>query len=156
MKMLDTHEIIHHNAHPLTSRQDRLIPTDCTILIIEENVSHYVFLASVLGTLGAYCEWKASGYEVAEYANTIPHLDLILMDIFLPYEDGFSAVRNIRASGQFQCIPIIAMGVDAKIEHMEMARNSGFDGFIGNPLELDKFTPQIVEILNGDSVWELN
>jgi hypothetical protein len=39
---------------------------------------------------------------------------------------------------------------------MEMARNFGFDGFIGNPLELEKFTAQIKNILNGDPVWELN
>jgi two-component system cell cycle response regulator DivK len=67
------------------------IPKDTTVLVVEDNVSNFVLIARMLGYLGIHCEWKTSGYEVVEYADTLPRLDLILMDIRLPYEDGYGA-----------------------------------------------------------------
>ena len=64
------------------------IPKDATVLVVEDNVANFVLIARMLGYLGIHCEWKTSGYEVVEYADTLQRLDLILMDIRLPYEDG--------------------------------------------------------------------
>ena len=52
------------------------IPKDCTVLVVEDNVSNFVLIARMLGYLGIHCEWKTSGYEVVEYADTLPRLDL--------------------------------------------------------------------------------
>lgn len=76
------------------------IPKDAAVLVVEDNVSNFVLIARMLGYLGIHCEWKTSGYEVVEYADTLPRLDLILMDIRLPYEDGYGALKKIRASGR--------------------------------------------------------
>ncbi len=51
------------------------------MLVVEDNVSNFVLIARLLGYMGIHCEWKTSGYEVVEYADTLPRLDLILMDI---------------------------------------------------------------------------
>jgi two-component system cell cycle response regulator DivK len=128
---------------------------DCTVLVVEDNVSNFVLIARMLGYLGIHCEWKTSGYEVVEYADTLPRLDLILMDIHLPYEDGYGAMKKIRASENFKSVPIVAVTAEASIEQMDKARASGFDGFIGKPLNPDHFPDQIRNILNGKPVWEL-
>ncbi len=128
---------------------------DKTVLVVEDNVSNFVLIARMLGYLGIHCEWKTSGYEVVEYADTLPQLDLILMDIRLPYEDGYGALRKIRQSPRLKDIPVIAVTAEASQEQMDKARQSGFDGFLGKPLDPDKFPDQIQRILNGDSVWEM-
>jgi two-component system cell cycle response regulator DivK len=130
------------------------IPKDTTVLVVEDNVSNFVLIARMLGYLGIHCEWKTSGYEVLEYADTLPRLDLILMDIRLPYEDGYGALRKIRASDRLRTTPIIAVTAEASQEQMNKARNSGFDGFLGKPLDPDRFPDQIRRILNGEPVWE--
>ena len=132
------------------------IPKDATVLVVEDNVSNFVLIARMLGYLGIHCEWKTSGYEVVEYADTLPRLDLILMDIRLPYEDGYGALKKIRASGRFKAVPIVAVTAEASIEQMNKARDSGFDGFLGKPLDPDRFPDQIRRILNGEAVWELS
>jgi two-component system cell cycle response regulator DivK len=81
------------------------IPKDATVLVVEDNVSNFVLIARMLGYLGIHCEWKTSGYEVVEYADTLPRLDLILMDIRLPYEDGYGALKKIRASDRLKTVP---------------------------------------------------
>ncbi len=130
------------------------IPKDAAVLVVEDNVSNFVLIARMLGYLGIHCEWKTSGYEVVEYADTLPRLDLILMDIRLPYEDGYGALKKIRASERFKSVPIIAVTAEASQEQMEKAKVSGFDGFLGKPLDPDRFPDQIRRILSGEPVWE--
>ena len=74
------------------------VSKEITVLVVEDNVSNFVVIARILGYLGIHCEWKTSGYEVLEYADSIPRLDLILMDLRLPYEDGYGALKKIRQS----------------------------------------------------------
>jgi two-component system cell cycle response regulator DivK len=130
------------------------IPKDAAVLVVEDNVSNFVLIARMLGYLGIHCEWKTSGYEVVEYADTLPRLDLILMDIRLPYEDGYGALKKIRASERFKTVPIIAVTAEASMEQMKKAKDSGFDGFLGKPLDPDRFPDQIRRILSGEPVWE--
>jgi two-component system, cell cycle response regulator DivK len=138
------------------SDQKTLIPKDATILVVEDNVSNFVLIARMLGFLGIHCEWKTSGYEVVEYADTFPRLDLILMDIRLPYEDGYGALKKIRSSPRLKAIPVIAVTAEASAEQIKKARQSGFDGFLGKPLDPDRFPDQIFRILSGEPVWEMS
>ncbi len=131
-----------------------LDPENTTVLVVEDNVANFVLIARLLGYLGIHCEWKTSGYEVVEYADTLPHLDLILMDIRLPYEDGYSALRKIRNSPRLKDTLVVAVTAEASREQMNKARQAGFDGFIGKPLDPDRFPEQIKRILAGEAVWE--
>ncbi len=132
------------------------MPTEKTVLVVEDNVSNFVLIARMLGFLGIHCEWKTSGYEVVEYADTLPKLDLILMDIRLPYEDGYGALKKIRQSPRLKDIPVIAVTAEASLEQIAKAKDSGFNGFLGKPLDPDRFPDQIQRILDGEAVWEMN
>jgi len=127
-----------------------------TVLVVEDNVSNFVLIARMLGYMGIHCEWKTSGYEVVEYADTLPRLDLVLMDIRLPYEDGYGALQKIRTSPSLKNTKVIAVTAEASPEQLEKARTSGFDGFIGKPLDPDRFPEQIKSILAGEDVWQLD
>ena len=131
-------------------------PVDASVLVVEDNVSNFVLIARLLGFMDIHCEWKTSGYEIVEYADTIPKLDLILLDIRLPYEDGYGALKRIRASENLKHTLVVAVTAEASVKQMEKAREAGFDGFLGKPLDPDRFPDQIREILAGESVWELS
>ena len=127
-----------------------------TILVVEDNVANFILIARMLGLLGIHCEWKTSGYEVVEYADNLPRLDLILLDIRLPYEDGFSALKKIREAERLKHTLVVAVTAEASNEHMNKARLAHFDGFIGKPLNPDRFPEQIRRILAGTPVWEID
>jgi two-component system, cell cycle response regulator DivK len=143
------------NSNPEESSGRKDIPKDATVLVVEDNVSNFVLVARMLGYMGIHCEWKTSGYEVVEYADTLPRLDLILMDIRLPYEDGYGALRKIRASPAIKDTVVVAVTAEASLEQIAKARAAGFDGFLGKPLDMDRFPDQIRRILSGEPVWEL-
>jgi two-component system cell cycle response regulator DivK len=145
-----------NSTHFQTSSARTRAAKDATVLVVEDNVSNFVLIARMLGYMGIHSEWKTSGYEVVEYADTLPRLDLILMDIRLPYEDGYGALRKIRASPNLKETLVVAVTAEASQDQLNKARQAKFDGFLGKPLDPDRFPDQIRRILAGEPVWELN
>jgi two-component system cell cycle response regulator DivK len=130
-------------------------PKDATILVVEDNFQNFVLITRLLAYLGVQkCEWKASGWQVLEFAESLPHIDLVLMDIFLPEEDGYQILERLRAQPRFKDTLVVAVTADASLENMERARSAGFDGFIGKPLDPDRFPNQVRDILRGEAIWE--
>lgn len=125
-----------------------------TVLVVEDNVSNFVLIARMLAYIGVHTEWKTSGYEVVEYADTLPQLDLILMDIRLPYEDGYAALQKILTSPKLKDVPVVAVTAEAGPEQMKRAKEANFYGFIGKPLDPDRFPEQIRSVLAGNPIWE--
>lgn len=130
-------------------------PADAMVLVVEDNVPNFVLIARMLAFMGIQRrEWKTSGWQVVQFADTLPHIDLILLDIRLPYEDGYQALQKIRASQKLRNTIVIAVTAEASEEQVRRAKAAGFDGFLGKPLDPDRFPEQIKRILNGEAVWE--
>ncbi|HRF98916.1 MAG TPA: response regulator, partial [Aggregatilineales bacterium] len=73
-------------------------PSEAHVLVVEDNVPNFVLIARMLAFMGVQrCEWKTSGWQVVQFAETLAKIDLILMDIRLPYEDGYQALQKVRA-----------------------------------------------------------
>lgn len=138
-----------------SSRDGGAGPDQAAVLVVEDNVSNFHLVARMLEALGMHCEWKTSGYEVLEYAQALPRVDLILMDIRLPYESGFEAGEKLLKSERFRSVPIVAVSAVVNRDEMEKARAAGFRGFLGKPLDPDRFPEQIRRVLAGEQVWEL-
>ncbi len=130
-------------------------PQGATVLVVEDNVANFVLIARMLSYIGIETKWKTSGYEVVEFADSLPKVDLILMDLRLPYEDGYEALKKLRSSERWKDVPVVAVTAEASVEQMRKAKEAGFDGFIAKPLDPDKFPDQIRRILAGEEVWEL-
>jgi two-component system cell cycle response regulator DivK len=131
-------------------------PRDAYVLVVEDNLQNLVLIARLLAFLGVRrYEWKASGWQVLEFADTMPWVDLVLMDIHLPYEDGYDALRKLRADPRFEDTRVVAVTADTNPASMEKAQQAGFDGFLGKPIDPDKFPEQIRRILRGEHIWDL-
>jgi two-component system cell cycle response regulator DivK len=131
-------------------------PKEAYVLVVEDNLQNLVLVARLLAFVGIqHYEWKASGWQVLEFADTMPQLDLVLMDINLPHEDGFDALRKLRSHSRFAHTRIVAITADANQPTMKKAKQAGFDGFLGKPIDPDKFPDQIKAILRGEQIWDL-
>lgn len=131
-------------------------PEDAHILVVEDNVPNFVLMARLLAYMGVQrCEWKTTGWGVVDFANTMPRVDLILMDLRLPHEDGYEALRQVRANPRLQNTRVIVVTAQASATEMKKAREAGFDGFLSKPLDVDRFPEQIRQILQGESIWDM-
>ncbi|MBE2194818.1 MAG: response regulator [Anaerolinea sp.] len=137
------------------SKRTAIEPADAHVLVVEDNMRNFVLVARMLAYMGIQrCEWKTSGWQVAQFADTLPRVDLILMDIHLPYEDGYQALQKVRASPRLRNTLVLAVTADASEDQLRRAKTAGFDGFIGKPLDPDRFPEQIRRALSGEAVWE--
>jgi len=133
----------------------RVAPGEAYIVVVEDQVPNFVLMARLLAFMGVQrCEWKTSGWHLLQYLREHPRVDLILMDICLPYEDGYEIMRQLRASPHLKDARICAMTGDASLDEMRRAQRAGFDGFLVKPFDPDRFPSQIRRLLSGEGVWE--
>ena len=130
---------------------------DIRVLIVEDNVRNYALLARLLSFMGVkQTEWKRSGWHVLEFAqDAMPQVDLILLDIHLPEEDGYEVLTRLREDEHFGNTRVVAITADITSGNLSRAQAAGFDGFLAKPIDVDLFPDQIKRILGGESVWDL-
>jgi CheY-like chemotaxis protein len=76
-----------------------------------------------------HCEWKSSGWQVVQFADTLPRVDLVLMDIRLPYEDGLQALQKIRAHDRLKDTLVVAVTArEASEEQLRKAQQAASTG----------------------------
>src|SRR5512136_2119195 len=129
-------------------------PANAYVLVVEDNIQNFVLIARLMAFLGVKdCQWKASGWQVLEFADSMRRVDLVLLDIHIPDEDGYAVLARLRGDSHFRNTRIVAVTADASQESLLRAKAAGFDGFIGKPLNPDEFPHQIRSILQGQAIW---
>jgi two-component system cell cycle response regulator DivK len=132
----------------------KLTPEEAYVLVIEDDANNLMVVTDLLRMIGIrYINARASGRMGIKLAELLPRVDLILLDIQLPYEDGYSVLRQIRQHPKLTETRVLAVTANVLPQDEAKARAAGFDGFIGKPLDFDRFPQQIQSVLEGQAVW---
>lgn len=111
------------------------------ILIVEDDASSRLYLNKILEKTGASLLSACDGKEAIETAKANPDIDMILMDIQLPFIDGYGAAKVIRELRKN--VIIIAQTAYSLLGDREKIITSGFDDYIVKPI----FPGQLIEKL---------
>ena len=110
-----------------------------TIMVAEDNESNYLLFESILeDDFNLIHAWN--GREAVDMF-TEHNPDLILMDISMPYMDGYEATRNIRKSSY--TVPIIAVTAYAFSSDKERIMENGFNSYVSKPVNADRLMSEI-------------
>jgi CheY-like chemotaxis protein len=71
------------------------------------------------------------------------HFDIIVTDIGMPVEDGYSLVRRLRALQSGRQMLAIAVTGYASSSDIEAAMDAGFDLHVPKPLDFNTFVPLV-------------
>lgn len=125
------------------------------VLVVEDEPLNAQLITAMLGIMGIEnCRVSRSGAEIEDVAATMPRLDLVLLDLQLPGVDGFELIGELRKLERFVQAPIVAVSARVLLDSVTRARALGFAGYIGKPLNFDRFPDQIRRILAGEAIWE--
>jgi len=83
------------------------------------------------------------GFDIAD--EIIP--DLIILDYFLPYENGDEVCRKLKESKRTRAIPIIFLTVNKKINDVIDCIDLGAHGFFEKPINRKRMISEIHFIL---------
>lgn len=108
-----------------------------TVLLVEDSEDNQIIFTHFLEQSGANVSVAVDGKEALTQARQIQELDLILMDIQIPFIDGREVTRILRSEG-FK-IPIIALTAHALESEKRSCREAGCNDQITKPTTYGEF-----------------
>ena len=111
------------------------------ILLVEDNELNREIAGEILQMTGTKVETAENGKVAVEKVEASPKgsYDLIFMDIQMPVMNGYEATAAIRSlPGAKGKLPIVAMTANAFAEDVQLAKNTGMNGHIAKPLDMNK------------------
>lgn len=135
-----------------------LVPSEAVVLVVDDNPDSLFIITDLIeAEVGVRsCYSFGSAVDLFDYLGTQSHpaVDLILLDLQLPLIDGYSILARLQSLPLRRHARVVAVTANVLREDLERARAAGFDGFIGKPVDAQRFPGQIQRVLAGKSVWE--
>lgn len=118
------------------------------ILIIDDSYAEARMLTSLLEREGYEVSHASNGREGIEVAKTIQP-NLILMDVVMPFMNGFQATRELSKLDETAHIPVVVCSSKAADTDFLWAKRQGAKGYLVKPVMADdllnvlrKFLPE--------------
>ena len=117
------------------------------VLVVDDDESTRDVVSAALEAAHAQVQVASSAAEgrrrLAEHAPAV-----IIADLGMPVEDGFSFIRKVRQSGA-RHIPAIALSAYADAGSRRAALEAGFNAFLPKPARPHALVKLVVSVLNG-------
>lgn len=109
--------------------------TQPTVLIVEDDVH----IAQVLVFMLERQQYKvihvADGRAAVQHILSSPVPDLVLLDVMLPYVDGFEILGLIRAQSGWETVPVLMLTAKSTERDTVRALDAGANDFIIKPFQ---------------------
>jgi len=119
------------------------------VLVGEDNSINQKLMMLLLKDYGIEVDLAGNGLAVFEKFRKEKY-NLILMDINMPAADGLETSHMIRDHenlNSLEATPIVALTAKALKGDMEMIAESGMDGYLSKPIEMDKLEAVLLKYL---------
>jgi len=113
------------------------------ILIAEDDEVSYLHIKMVLKDIASEIIHAKTGTEAVDLCKANPDVDLVLMDIKMPLQNGYEATRQIRAFNKD--VIIIAQTAFALTGDYEKSIEAGCNDYISKPINKDKLEELIAK-----------
>lgn len=122
-------------------------PVPYKILLAEDNAVNQKIIKTFLESEGYYVYIVKDGLDVLP-AMEKDSFDLVLMDMQMPYMDGYEATSWIRKYSKWDHIPIVAITAYAMKGDEEKCIRAGCDYYISKPVRKDELLTVLAKMLN--------
>lgn len=124
------------------------MPEKVKILYVEDNPENRLLVRRILMAENFDVIEAGDAYQAMKIIETTQP-DLILMDINLPEIDGYTLTARIKKNPKLSQVPIIALTANVMKGDRERILDSGCDGYIQKPIDVDAL-PILIRSYLGD------
>lgn len=118
-------------------RQDARAVTDSArppkALIVEDSEHLAFLLGYMLEREGFETLTLRDGREAAHYITGAQPVDIVLLDLMLPYLDGFEILGIVRAHPAWKTVPVVVLSARSDEDDVVRALESGANDFVRKP-----------------------
>jgi len=121
------------------------------VLIVDDEVDALELMKTVLGECGASTRTATSAAEGLEIIKS-DQPDILISDIEMPGEDGYSLIRSIRSLPSSSAREILAVALTAHANAVDQARAlaAGFQIHVRKPIEPAVFVETLARLVEGN------
>jgi len=99
---------------------------------------------------------SGAGYEVLQAEDgqqgldvlSKEDVDIVITDINMPVMDGIDFIKNVRAGGNHQSLPILILTTETSQEKRDLGRAAGGTGWIVKPFDPEKLISVIQRVVH--------
>ena len=139
---------------------DNVVPADpeaqapARVLVADDGSVNRLLARYLLESLGCDVQFASNGTEALEALRT-SSFDIVLMDCEMPELDGYETTVEIRRHERAATrIPVIAMTAHTGRSELDRCLQSGMDGHIAKPLQLDDVKAVLARWVQGAAALE--
>jgi len=120
-------------------------------LVIDDNILNISVIVQLLKLEDIESIALQSAPSLLDKLAALSGFDVVFLDMEMPHYDGYEIFRALKSRPDFSHVPIIAYSVH--ISEVAAAQEYGFNGFLGKPINAERFPSQVEQILKGKAVW---
>lgn len=140
---------------PLSSIESRVSKEDIgllagsKVLLAEDNTINQEIILGLLEHSNIELDIASDGREAIAMFRSKKYA-LILMDIQMPFMDGYEATKIIREEDKY--IPIVALTANAMKEDMEKSAQAGINAHLNKPIEVEKLYKILLRYISKENL----
>ena len=116
------------------------------ILVIEDYRDNREVAKLILNDAGYRVTTAGDGLRGVQIATQC-HPDLVLMDLALPWLNGWEATQRLKATPATRSIPVVAFTAHVLPDDLARARAAGCSAVIAKPFEIDTLLTAVEAVL---------
>ncbi|WNZ26914.1 response regulator [Leptolyngbya sp. NK1-12] len=138
-------ERVHPRADADALRSDLPQLYGLHILVVDDEVDARELIRMILHQCGAEVSVAASASEAIALLDRLQP-DLLISDIGMPNEDGYTLIRQLRAEFDSKRLPAVALSAYARVEDRTRALAAGFQLHLAKPVNLPELTAAVASL----------
>jgi DNA-binding response OmpR family regulator len=117
-----------------------------TVLIVEDDRVIVTLLRHMLERRGYVVETVADGRAAIERVAAHPP-GLVLLDVMLPFVDGFEVINHIRQTETWADVPVVMLTAKAQERNVVRALDAGANDYVVKPFKPEELAARVRRLL---------
>jgi two-component system alkaline phosphatase synthesis response regulator PhoP len=123
------------------------------ILVCDDEPYILMALTDAVEMEGYECVTAVNGKEAVEKARD-EHPDLILLDVMMPYKDGYEVCKELKSDELTRDIPVIMLTAKSQQVDIQRGKEVGADDYITKPFKPSTLRKKFNEVLEGRRILD--
>lgn len=116
-------------------------------LVVEDNEHVAYMLEFMLGRAGYDVILAANGRDAQAAIENVEPVDVILLDLMLPYVSGYQLITEIRDDHDWQYVPIVVLSGKVLEEDIVKALDLGANDYVTKPFRPEELLARLRRVV---------
>ena len=122
-------------------------------LVIEDSEHTAYLLAFILERAGYDVTTVGNGRDAEALLAGERKADVIVLDLMLPYVDGFELLMQIRESAQWRAVPVLVLSGKSLEADVVRTFELGADDYVTKPFRPQELLARVRRLTHGSHPW---